>query len=151
VWDVDRGTRVARSPAGGGDGSDIEFSPTAPTIASAQTGTIRFWDIDGDRVTGGKRLVSHQGEVNSVGFSRDGAMVVSGGDDGNVRLWDVARRAPLGDPLYAGGTVSDAVVSSRGTIASAGRGVEVWDDLLLSRDYDAWRARFCRIVRSACA
>jgi WD40 repeat protein len=61
VWDVYRGKRLARSPAGGSYGSDIEFSPTAPTIASAQDGTIRFWDIDGESVTGGKVLVSHQG------------------------------------------------------------------------------------------
>ena len=84
--------------------------------------------------------------MTSVGFSPDGTALVSGGDDGNVRMWDVARRAPLGEPLYAGGTVSDAVVSSSGTIASAGRGVEVWDELLLSRDYDEWRARFCRVA-----
>ena len=31
----------------------------------------------------------HAGEINSVVFSSDGALLVSGGDDGTVKLWDV--------------------------------------------------------------
>jgi hypothetical protein len=35
------------------------------------------------------------GSVNSVAFSADGGRVVSGGSDGNVKLWDAATGAPV--------------------------------------------------------
>ena len=85
--------------------------------------------------------------MNVVGFSPDGAVVVTGSDDGSVQLWDAARREQLGTPLQAGGSVNAVAVSSRGTVAAAtDRGVEMSDGLLLSRSYNAWRDRICGIV-----
>jgi RNA polymerase sigma factor (sigma-70 family) len=40
-------------------------------------------------------LAGHNGRVWALGFSPDGARVVSGGDDGRVRVWDVAEAKEL--------------------------------------------------------
>ncbi len=40
----------------------------------------------------------HAGEANSVTFSHDGDRIVSGGDDGTVRLWDTQGQ-PIGQPF----------------------------------------------------
>jgi serine/threonine protein kinase len=37
----------------------------------------------------------HQGRVNAVAVSADGTRAVSGGQDGSIRLWDVAGAVPL--------------------------------------------------------
>ena len=42
------------------------------------------------------QLDGHAGSVWSVGFSPDGAQIVSGGDDSTVRIWDVASGAAGG-------------------------------------------------------
>ncbi|MCX6629884.1 MAG: hypothetical protein NTW28_19880, partial [Candidatus Solibacter sp.] len=44
-------------------------------------------------------VIRHSGPELSVAFSPDGKMLARASGDGTVRLWDVARRQPLGDPL----------------------------------------------------
>ncbi|MEV4628206.1 AAA family ATPase [Micromonospora sp. NPDC049523] len=44
-------------------------------------------------------LIGHVSAVTSVVFSPDGRRVAAGGDDGTIRLWDVATHRPVGEPL----------------------------------------------------
>ncbi len=48
-------------------------------------------DLHGERMT----LRGHRGELNAVIFSQDGRQLVSGGEDGTIRCWDVATGAEL--------------------------------------------------------
>ena len=47
----------------------------------------------------GEPLKGHTNSVYQVVFSRDGKMLASAGGDNTVRLWDVATRQPIGEPL----------------------------------------------------
>jgi len=49
--------------------------------------TVRVWDLASGEVL--LELMSHGGDVQSVAFSRDGEYIVSGGEDGIVRVWNV--------------------------------------------------------------
>ncbi|MEV1023095.1 caspase family protein [Streptomyces sp. NPDC050264] len=73
-----------------------------PLIASGGSdGTVRLWDPSGTTpAQAGRRfgeravLTGHSGEVNTVTFAELGGapVVISGGDDRTVRVWDVRRQ-----------------------------------------------------------
>ncbi len=49
-------------------------------------GTVRIWDLATRKAVA--VLSGHQGAVNSVGFSPDGHLLVTGGRDATARVWD---------------------------------------------------------------
>jgi transcription initiation factor TFIID subunit 5 len=69
--------------------SAIECAPNGKILASADTGgNIFFWDLSkGTRI---KRSRGHaKGGIYSLSFSVESNVLVSGGQDGTIRLWDV--------------------------------------------------------------
>jgi transcription initiation factor TFIID subunit 5 len=69
--------------------SALEVAPNGKIFASADAGgNIFFWDIEkGQRI---KRCRGHgKGGIPSLSFSVESNVLVSGGLDGTVRLWDV--------------------------------------------------------------
>jgi WD40 repeat protein len=63
----------------------------ARRLAVAGTGTdIHLWRVGTDRIA--KRVTTlrgHTGVVNRLSFSRDGRLLASAADDGNIRLWTI--------------------------------------------------------------
>ncbi|WP_017315666.1 nSTAND1 domain-containing NTPase [Mastigocladopsis repens] len=66
-------------------------------------------------------LKGHQGYVRTVAISTDGQTIVSGGDDGTVRLWN-RKGQPLGEPFksHQGSVISAAISTDGQTILSGG-------------------------------
>ncbi|MGH9027947.1 MAG: TIR domain-containing protein [Acidimicrobiia bacterium] len=78
----------------------IEYDAAGDTIATGETsGAIAIWNADDGRRLGS--LVGHAGPVLGLTFIDDGARLVSGSGEGDVRLWDVASRQAVGAELLA--------------------------------------------------
>lgn len=128
------------------------FSPDGNTIAAVgDRGTANLWDLrnSGRRVfesspvfnrpteTFAEELpVSSSGEryqelsLYTVAFSPDGRSVAAGGNDGKVRLWDVASGSTIWTSERHGDEVRTVAFSPRGEIlVSSGtdQKIKVWD------------------------
>jgi WD40 repeat protein len=110
LWDL-----VTRKPIGHPIKLDAEYSGGA-TVAFSPDGKILAYGVDfkiGLLNTGtwepiGEPLIGHSGTITGLSFSPDGRTLASSSADGSSRLWDVATRQPLGDPLRANTSAASA-------------------------------------------
>ena len=88
VWDVNTGDRVG-SPIRQPEGAwSAQFSPCGLMFATAgQDGKTRLFEVESDKPVA--EFGRHKGPVHAARFGRDGVLV-TGGRDGTVRVWDVA-------------------------------------------------------------
>jgi WD40 repeat protein len=102
-------------------------------LAAAAGDEVVLWDTEK------ARLLDHLPtgtEVLAVALSSDGRWLAWSGDDGAVRLWDVAARRELGEPLPARTDVAALVFTGPSRLALAHS-----DGTLAEWDLKRWRIR----------
>ena len=79
---------------------DVDFLPDGQRVVTASSsGAVRLWDVGSGT---SERLFSHRGEANGLRVGRGGRLLVTGGDDGTARLYDVEGRRPRWRGPFAG-------------------------------------------------
>jgi WD40 repeat protein len=121
LWDVatGRARKTLRGHAGSVTG--VAFSPDGTTLyTSSLDDSVIVWDLTGTRGLA-QQLTRAASPVVGVAFSpRDPNLLALVQRDGPVTLWDVARRARVGNPLdVTGGSANAVAFSPDGSILAA--------------------------------
>jgi WD40 repeat protein len=93
VFDVNR-KREAAAFRVGSRGSHVAWHGENHLASSHQGGEIHLWDIANTRRI--RTFVGHEGGTISLTFSSDGKTLISSGEDGSIKLWQVATAQLLG-------------------------------------------------------
>jgi len=119
-----------------GNVTAIACAPNGLKLASADDrGEIILWDLPAGRID--KRLRGHgRGGIWSLDWSVESSVLVSGGADGTVRVWDVqvkkeAQAAGKAGENGAGAKADGAIAGNGAAIVKGGKGKK---DVIVSPD-----------------
>jgi WD40 repeat protein len=76
-----------------------------------------------------RRFPGHTDSVTSVAISKNGLRIVSGSEDGSVRVWETATGKPIGRPVKIKGKIYAVAIAPDGThvAAASSDGGWLWD------------------------
>ena len=135
LWSVAKRQEIATLKGHGKFVNSVVFSPDGSILASGSgDGTIKLWSVAKRQEIA--TLKGHRSTVNSVVFSPDGSILASGsgvsktaifasgsgGEDGSIRLWSVAKRQEIATLKGHGKSVNSVVFSPDGSILTSGSG-----------------------------
>ncbi|MBV8346722.1 MAG: WD40 repeat domain-containing protein, partial [Mycolicibacterium sp.] len=94
LWDAGTGTPVGSPMKGDGPVTNLTFSTDAHTLAWSEGCTLQLWNAEKQKPIG--KDMKADAIITAVTISLDGQIVAAGGQDGEIRLWNIhdAKRLP---------------------------------------------------------
>lgn len=107
------------------------MAEAAPEAVNKPTEEYRLGEQIGTPWTGHQKRAALSNGIRTLAFSRDGKLLVSGGFDETIRLWDVESGRQLGEPWrgHQGEITSLCFSAEGGCVASGGADgtIRIWD------------------------
>ena len=91
IWDTANGYMTREMDVTPATVTSLAAGPHDQLVAGDSEGRIHLWNIKPKEPPLTFTLLGHEGPVRDLDFSKDGFRLLSGGDDGAVRLWDIQR------------------------------------------------------------
>jgi len=121
LWDAEAGAERPWIDTADREVLALAFSPEGLLAAGDDRGAIALLDPGTRQVR--RTLMGHAGEVHSVAFASAGRLLVSGGEDDTLRLWDVEEGRELACLAGETGLVTGVAASpSEAVVACVGDG-----------------------------
>ncbi len=135
---------------------DIQWSPNEPTVFSSCSidKSIRIWDI---RAPPNKANMitcenAHTSDVNVINWNRNEPFLLSGGDDGQLKIWDLrlfAENKPVGILKYHTKPITSVEWNLQDSTVFAASGEDdqltIWD-LAVEKDDQEIDGKFLRLL-----
>lgn len=151
LFDLQTGERLPFELDDNGHGVGAAFTPDGSFIQTHFH--VNVCSDDGARVV--RWPTTHRTRIFAVAFSPDGQRMVTGGNDGTIRVWDPARGAEITELLGHTDYVMSVVFSRDGSLLASGSGdgtIRLWDSRSeIARNRDPRRARLREIMRELLA
>jgi WD40 repeat protein/serine/threonine protein kinase len=95
-----------------------DLSADGRLIVTASGDTAQVWDAKTGQRVG--PLLKQAGRIRAVALSRDGRLMLTGGEDNTARLWETETGRAVGAPLTHRGRVEHVAFSPDGKVAMTG-------------------------------
>ena len=101
-----------------GTGLTRRFCAFGNLLDPAGLAEVKLWNLASGQVA--HNLQGHNGNVFGTAFSADGTLLASSGDDGTLKLWDVATGRALHDLRHGGEGLTVAFAPDGSLLAYSG-------------------------------
>jgi WD40 repeat protein len=120
LWDVASGQLLQSLKADSYAVYSLAFTPDGALLAAQSVFTIYLWEVSTGKVARSLKGLSTSISFSAMAMSPDGRQIVSGDNDGSVRVWDVAEGKQLQELEAHIEPVRTVAFSPDGTLIASG-------------------------------